>query len=131
MVAITSKKSKDISGKAARQYWLPILQAHARTLLAEKLVMSPEDFHRHMNHKFYHQVENWAVETLKGSSRTRFDNLIDWVKAHLTMQKQTAYTRINDVDYIVWCPAIGSIEGHGQLISRAHLLTVLGRIAAV
>ena len=103
---------------------------YATERLAKTPLMTIEEFEGMLYTQFHDKWNAEEGETLERSSRLRWENLTDWVKATLTRELATAYVTIGKVDYIVYIPSLGGIKGAGYLVNRNFAMQVMGLIAA-
>jgi hypothetical protein len=120
------------NGKAedAREVILADMMRHARATLEGEPVVTVAGFEQGLKDAFADRFQAWAFENVGKSRRLRWENLTDWVKAHLTMQEAIIYVMLRGERHIVFCPPIGSIEGHGDLLTKSHVKRLLSLISA-
>lgn len=123
MVALKTKKSVN-TGMVG-----PMVD-YAIEQMAKNPLMTIEQFEDMLYTQFHDKWNAEEGETLEGSSRLRWRNLCDWVKATLTRVEATTYVRICKVDYIVYIPRLGAVQGAGILVNRDFTIQVMRLIAA-
>ena len=124
MVAIKTKKKSVNTGMVG-----PMVD-YAIGQMAKNPMMTIEQFEDLLYKQFHDKWNAEEGETLEGSTRLRWRNLCDWVKATLTRVEATTYVSICKVDYIVYIPRLGAVQGAGILVNRDFTIHVMRLIAA-
>src|SRR4051812_40109816 len=99
----------------AKRQSLEPLYNHAIKFLTGRPVVTTGQLEAEIVRKFGNGL-NW--ENMKSKRRKRWQNLVDWVKAHLTMRHQTEYLVIAQVRYILYLPCFGHIDDNGPICNH-------------
>ena len=113
---------KDYQGLVNRMH------RHATGRLAAVPLMTIEAFEQMLFDAFHQEWEDDRA-TLDGSSRTRWQNLTDWVKAIMTRDEVSTYLTINGVDYIAYMVPIGIINSIDRIVGYRTAWALMRRIA--
>lgn len=113
---------KDYQGLVHRMH------LHATGRLAAVPLMTIEAFEQMLFDAFHQEWEDDRA-TLDGSSRTRWQNLTDWVKANMTRDNVSIYLTINGVDYIAYMVPIGFINSIDRIVGYGTAQALMRRIA--
>lgn len=98
---------------------------YALEVLREKPVMSKQDLEQAIQNHFQQDFTTLHLQTIKGKQRTRWENLVDWVKARLTKDGLTATYG----DTIIFCEPVGQIRGVGNLVRQTDFDMVVSLLA--
>ena len=104
------------------------MHGHATGRLAAVPLMTIEAFEQMLFDAFHQEWEDDRA-TLNGSSRTRWQNLTDWVKATMTREEVSSYLTINGVNYIAYMVPIGFINSIDRIVADGTALALMRRIA--
>ena len=100
-------------------------------LLTKERAISVLDFHAIMEKQFPLSSEPMRTKTGKPRKRTEGENLVDWVKARLTMRHLTRYETIGELNYILFIgEPCGWLNGGGDLFHAHQFLPLLNAIIA-
>ena len=78
-------------------------------LLRKTPVISVPEFEKALHQRFKKDMIDEDYETITGSSRLRWKNLADWVKAYLTKEDLIQYRFIRGVKFILFLEPIGTL----------------------
>jgi hypothetical protein len=82
------------------------LADYAVELLTKTPVVRIEDFEGALMEKFHDEWRKGQLEDMPGRKRKNWQNLVDWVKARLTMRGVTAYVDTWRARYLIYLPPI-------------------------
>src|SRR5690348_15228686 len=89
------------------------LYSAAEAYLEEDPLVPVPAFEEMLHDRFRTRWEEGDFGNLTGSSRLKWQNLVDWVKARLTGRGYITYVRVRGHRYILYLKPVGSIDKHG------------------
>lgn len=107
---------------------LPWIQ-WAEHYLEQNPMVSVDEFEQRLIDAFKGESTPTHEQNLGGKNRKRKLNLTDHAKASLTRRGLIKYVTIGRIRSIVFVKTIGSIDGHGPIVSCAHFWKVVRAMA--
>jgi hypothetical protein len=90
-------------------------------MFAEQVVWKTKTFDEELQRRWEKRTKRKAVDLgmMTGRRRTRFENLVDWVKAYFTDHGKTMKVIVSGEEYRIWINSVGQVNGV-MLTSHEH-----------
>ena len=103
------------------------IEAIVRNRFKESVVCGVEELEEYVYSKIGDKLTEEDFETIEGSSRLRWQNDLDWVKARMTRRRQTRHLRINGERCLLWLDVVGELNDYGRIIPLQSIFDVINK----